>query len=66
MMPSMAAKPPSSSQPRIPEKFLDVPTQRLYYLSFGLLCQVCFASFVVGAWRRLEAILMSGGLRSTC
>ncbi|TDL28053.1 hypothetical protein BD410DRAFT_782006 [Rickenella mellea] len=26
-------------QPRIPEKFLDVPSQRLYILSLGLLCQ---------------------------
>ena len=26
--------------PLIPEKYLDVPSQRLYYLSFGLLFQV--------------------------
>lgn len=26
--------------PRIPEVFLDVPSQRLYALSLGLLCQV--------------------------
>jgi nucleoporin POM152 len=26
--------------PLIPEKYLDVPSQRLYYLSLGLLCQV--------------------------
>ena len=29
-----------SSNPLIPEKYLDVPSQRLYYLSLGLLCQV--------------------------
>jgi hypothetical protein len=28
------------SNPLIPEKYLDVPSQRLYYLSLGLLCQV--------------------------
>lgn len=27
-------------QPRIPERWLDVPSQRLYALSVGLLCQV--------------------------
>ena len=32
-----AATPP---QPLIPEKYLDAPSQRLYYLSLGLLCQV--------------------------
>lgn len=37
--------PPSSptavpKSPLIPEKYLDVPSQRLYYLSLGLLCQV--------------------------
>lgn len=26
--------------PLIPEKYLDVPSQRLYYLSLGALCQV--------------------------
>ena len=31
---------PPSSNPLIPEKYLDVPSQRLYYLSLGLLCQV--------------------------
>ncbi|KAG5722295.1 putative nucleoporin [Termitomyces sp. T112] len=30
---------PSGSQPLIPDKFLDIPSQRLYYLSLGLLCQ---------------------------
>lgn len=30
----------SNSEPLIPEKYLDVPSQRLYYLSLGLLCQV--------------------------
>ena len=29
-----------TSNPLIPEKYLDVPSQRLYYLSLGLLCQV--------------------------
>ncbi|KAF9535689.1 hypothetical protein CPB83DRAFT_901377 [Crepidotus variabilis] len=27
------------SNPLIPEKYLDIPSQRLYYLSLGLLCQ---------------------------
>ena len=31
---------PPSLNPLIPEKYLDVPSQRLYYLSLGLLCQV--------------------------
>ncbi|GLB35866.1 putative nucleoporin pom152 [Lyophyllum shimeji] len=30
---------PPAPQPLIPEKYLDVPSQRLYYLSLGLLCQ---------------------------
>jgi hypothetical protein len=30
----------ASSQPLIPEKYLDAPSQRLYCLSLGLLCQV--------------------------
>ncbi|KZT30885.1 hypothetical protein NEOLEDRAFT_43466 [Neolentinus lepideus HHB14362 ss-1] len=30
---------PSSAKPLIPEKYLDIPTQRLYFLSLGLLCQ---------------------------
>jgi len=30
----------AASNPLIPEKYLDVPSQRLYYLSLGLLCQV--------------------------
>ncbi|PPQ78029.1 hypothetical protein CVT25_015574 [Psilocybe cyanescens] len=29
----------TTSNPLIPEKYLDVPTQRLYFLSLGLLCQ---------------------------
>ncbi|KAF9486443.1 hypothetical protein BDN70DRAFT_869985 [Pholiota conissans] len=29
----------STPNPLIPEKYVDVPSQRLYYLSFGLLCQ---------------------------
>ena len=29
----------------IPERILDVPSQRLYYLSLGLLCQVRLARF---------------------
>ncbi|KAG2155546.1 hypothetical protein DEU56DRAFT_767978 [Suillus clintonianus] len=33
------ATPPSGVQPLIPERFLDVPSQRLYYLSLGLLLQ---------------------------
>ncbi|KAF8956062.1 hypothetical protein BDZ97DRAFT_1925843 [Flammula alnicola] len=35
---SSSQKPPPSN-PLIPEKYLDVPSQRLYYLSIGLLCQ---------------------------
>ncbi|KAF9469848.1 hypothetical protein BDZ94DRAFT_1206742 [Collybia nuda] len=30
---------PSGPLPLIPDKYLDVPSQRLYYLSLGLLCQ---------------------------
>lgn len=38
----MATKSSASSdpRPRIPETFLDAPSQRLYSLSLGLLCQV--------------------------
>ncbi|PFH49818.1 hypothetical protein AMATHDRAFT_146737 [Amanita thiersii Skay4041] len=39
---SPPAKPPPTSSPHtplIPERFLDAPSQRLYYLSLGLLCQ---------------------------
>ena len=32
--------PPAGHQPLIPERYLDVPSQRLYYLSLGLLLQV--------------------------
>jgi hypothetical protein len=35
-----ASKQPPPRSPLIPEKYLDVPSQRLYYLSLGLLCQV--------------------------
>lgn len=31
---------PPGEQPLIPERLLDVPSQRLYYLSLGLLLQV--------------------------
>lgn len=31
---------PTLLQPLLHEKYLDVPSQRLYYLSLGLLCQV--------------------------
>lgn len=31
---------PAGHQPLIPERYLDVPSQRLYYLSLGLLLQV--------------------------
>ena len=31
---------PAGPKPLIPEHVLDVPSQRLYYLSLGLLCQV--------------------------
>ena len=36
---------PPQPDPLIPERILDVPSQRLYYLSLGLLCQVRFARF---------------------
>ncbi|KAH7916469.1 hypothetical protein BJ138DRAFT_475130 [Hygrophoropsis aurantiaca] len=36
---SSSKDPPSVAQPLIPEKFVDVPAQRLYYLSLGLLLQ---------------------------
>ena len=35
-----------SRQPRIPEQFLDIPSQRLYYLSLGLLCQVQYLFYI--------------------
>lgn len=37
-----ARKPPadSSNEPLIPESYIDAPSQRLYILSIGLLCQV--------------------------
>lgn len=38
----MSAEPvPQGKGPLIPETYLDSPSQRLYYLSLGLLCQVC-------------------------
>ena len=47
--PTAVPKPQRSASPNtlIPEKYLDVPSQRLYYLSLGLLCQVSFI-FVKG------------------
>jgi nucleoporin POM152 len=44
--------PARGTQPRIPEQFLDVPSQRLYYLSFGLLCQVCSCQ-----WRDPDSLI---------
>lgn len=38
-MPGESTSPPGG-QPLIPERLLDVPSQRLYYLSLGLLLQV--------------------------
>lgn len=38
-MPGESTSPPGE-QPLIPERLLDVPSQRLYYLSLGLLLQV--------------------------
>ncbi|KAG6889998.1 hypothetical protein C0995_012958 [Termitomyces sp. Mi166 len=44
---------PSGPQPLIPDKYLDIPSQRLYYLSLGLLCQaikiVDFSWYLVSA-----------------
>ncbi|KAG6837661.1 hypothetical protein H0H93_004937 [Arthromyces matolae] len=34
-----ALPPGPQPQPLIPDKYLDIPSQRLYYLSLGLLCQ---------------------------
>ncbi|KAF8913149.1 hypothetical protein CPB84DRAFT_1760464 [Gymnopilus junonius] len=52
-----APSPPSNkstTEPFIPEKYLDVPSQRLYYLSLGLLCQsIKFLDFV-GTFTSLE------------
>lgn len=31
---------PAEAKPAIPESVVDVPSQRLYYLSLGVLCQV--------------------------
>ncbi|TFK56721.1 hypothetical protein OE88DRAFT_1742463 [Heliocybe sulcata] len=42
-----------SSKPLIPEKYLDVPTQRLYFLSLGLLCQA------IKLWDVLQYNLLS-------
>jgi nucleoporin POM152 len=41
----MVANPalPEGVQPLVPERLLDVPSQRLYYLSLGLLLQVSMA-----------------------
>jgi len=33
--------PEHKDEPLIPEVYLDFPSQRLYYLSLGALCQVC-------------------------
>lgn len=30
-------------EPLIPENYVDIPSQRLYYLSLGCLLQVCFS-----------------------
>ncbi|KAG6814139.1 hypothetical protein H0H92_002134 [Tricholoma furcatifolium] len=47
-----ASAPPSGPLPWIPEKYLDIPSQRLYYLSFGLVCQAIklfdFSLYLVG------------------
>ncbi|KAG6900529.1 hypothetical protein C0993_009482, partial [Termitomyces sp. T159_Od127] len=44
--------PPPDPQPLIPDQFLDIPSQRLYYLSLGLLCQAIkildFSWYLVG------------------
>jgi len=34
-------------EPLIPEVYLDFPSQRLYYLSLGALCQVCIVFTLV-------------------
>jgi len=49
------SKQKASHNPLIPEKYLDVPSQRLYYLSLGLLCQVFF-SFSMISRANLEHI----------
>ncbi|KAG7099638.1 hypothetical protein E1B28_001464 [Marasmius oreades] len=40
---SAATTQQQNSKPLIPEKYLDVPSQRLYYLSLGLFCQAAKA-----------------------
>lgn len=40
--------PPPGANTLIPETFLDVPTQRLYALSIGALCQVCDPLYCAG------------------
>ncbi|KAF8640975.1 hypothetical protein AX17_000621 [Amanita inopinata Kibby_2008] len=40
----------SAPQPLIPEKYLDAPSQRLYYLSLGLLCQAIKLVDVTWNW----------------
>ncbi len=38
---SGSAQPPPASRPRIPETFIEVPDQRRYAVSLGVLCLVC-------------------------
>ncbi|KAH7930605.1 hypothetical protein BV22DRAFT_1191200 [Leucogyrophana mollusca] len=44
---SSSRPPPPGTQPLIPEKFIDVPSQRLYYLSLGLLLQAVKAFDII-------------------
>jgi hypothetical protein len=45
LSPPSSRMPQPQKQPLIPEKYLDAPSQRLYYLSLGLLCQVCISLY---------------------
>lgn len=55
----------TSPQPLIPEKYLDAPSQRLYYLSLGLLCQVRvvfskLAHLTSSSFRQLNSLTFFG------
>jgi len=38
---SAGQRPETNAAPLIPDEYLDVPSQRLYAVSIGILCQVC-------------------------
>ncbi|ESK90932.1 nucleoporin [Moniliophthora roreri MCA 2997] len=54
-----AASKQSVAAPLIPEKYLDVPSQRLYYLSVGLFCQAVKALDFLRSFANENAIQLS-------